>query len=78
MGRFDILPDYHVTANWRVLCAHRSTDRKFAFSGRQRPIHREHPVFCGTKHTVLTPPPYRRRYAFTVGGGAYRFRAAFS
>ena len=28
-------------------------DRKFAFSGRQRPILREHPVFCGTNHTVL-------------------------
>jgi len=39
-------------------------DRKFDFSGRQRPIHREHPVFCGTNHTVLTPPPYRRRYGF--------------
>ena len=50
--------------NFGLLSAHRSTGQKFAFSGRQRPIHREHPVFCGTKHTVLTPPhnPYRRRY----------------
>ena len=31
-------------------------DRKFAFSGGQRPIHWEHPVFCGTKHTVLNNP----------------------
>ena len=31
------------------------------------PRHREHPVFCDTNHTVQTPPPCRRRYAFRRG-----------
>ena len=56
-----------------LLC---STDRKFAFSGRQKPILREHPVFCGTNHTVLAG--HHTVDGMVLGGGPYRFRAAFS
>ena len=51
-------------------------DRKFDFSGRQRPILREHPVFCGTNHTVLAG--HHTVDGMVLGGGPYRFRAAFS
>ena len=62
--------------NFRLSDGVHKPDRKFAFSGRQRPILREHPVFCGTNHTVLAG--HHTVDGMVLGGGPYRFRAAFS